>query len=82
MAKTPDKGKRKAPERRIILKIPESVIQMALAAKLPSWVPDTFTARVCWIVAEWFAGRGRKGVRRRAEASEPESEAQDGPITE
>ncbi len=73
MAEKPDKVTTKRLERRIILKIPESVIKKAQAAKLPSWVPDTFTARVCWIVDEWHAGRGRKGVRHRAEASEPES---------
>lgn len=75
MAKRPDKAKRKAPERRIILKIPESVIEKAQTAKLPSWVPDTFTARVCWIVEDWYGGRGRKGVKPRAEPATQDAEA-------
>lgn len=70
MAETPAKK----PERRMILKVPDSVIKKAQAAKLPSFVPDSCTARVCWIVEEWHAGRGRKGVRSRAGASEPENE--------
>lgn len=59
----------KVTERRIILKIPESVVKMAQKAKLPNWATDSFTARVCWVVEEWYEGRGRKGVKPRAETN-------------
>lgn len=64
----------RAPIARHTLKIPASIIKMALKVRLPDNVQDSFTARVGQVVIEWYAGRGRKGVRSRAEASEPESE--------
>lgn len=68
----------RAPIARHTLKIPESIVKMALKVQLPDNVQDSFTARVGQVVIEWYEGRGRK-TRRRAE---PEPESDTDPTTE
>lgn len=43
------------------------------AAGVPDYAKVSVTGALAYVVDEWLAGRGRKGVRARAEASEPES---------